>query len=400
MVEIILKKNQVPPNECLTLDSKNKEVNDFPPKVIPALTGIRGAAALWVAMHHMFPPILKSLNIHSFDNSTIIENGFRSVDLFFILSGFILMLTHGNEFKVRNLSILKRFFILRFLRVYPLHIVIMVLIVPIVLIFPDFVRWSRVYTSAAFAYKAHSFSWPGFVQSLLLVQTWTVVKLGEWNGPSWSLSAEILGYLLFPGIAWGLLYLKKPPVLHVLAGSLLAGECLLLAVTHHAYDNPSGTMGAVRMLGGFGAGMALGRAVFVARPLVGRRAALVTWGSLGFIACTLIWPKLSPVMVFGFAWLLFGLTYQQDAVGKLLGSRVFLWLGVISFPFYMVHFILFKLFMWGIEPELSLSGTEKILLGWGCLFAIMIFCTLLLHKGVERPSHRLAKRLAGPRIVS
>ncbi|MFT8806402.1 MAG: acyltransferase [Acetobacter aceti] len=400
MAEMILERKNVPSVQKTDVELKKQASGHFLPRIIPALTGIRGAAALGIAVHHMLPPMLKSLNIHSLDHSVIVENGFRSVDLFFILSGFILMLTHGDEFRTGNLLTLKRFFILRFVRVYPLHIVIMFLIVPIVLLFPDFVHWSRTYSSPEFAYKVHNFSWPGFVQSLLLVQTWTVVKLGEWNGPSWSLSAEVLGYLLFPCLAWGLLYLKKPAVLHGLAGCILAGECVLLAVTHHAYNNPSGTMGAVRMLGGFGAGMALGRAVLAAGPLVGRRASLVTWGSLGFVVCTLAFPELSPVMVFGFAWLLFGLAYQQDAVGRLLGSRIFLWLGILSFPFYMVHFILFKVFMWGIEPEILHSGTAEILLAWGCLFLIMIFCTVLLHKGVERPSHRLARRLAGPRISS
>ncbi|BCI66033.1 acyltransferase family protein [Acetobacter aceti] len=218
-------------------------------------------------------------------------------------------------------------------------------------------------------------------------------------GLLWSLSAEILGYLLFPIAAWGLLYLKRPAVLHGLAGCILAVECGLLAVTHHAYDNPSGTMGAVRMLGGFMAGMALGQAVLIAKPLQGWEAARVTWGSLGFILCTLAFPPLAPVMVFGFAWLLFGLAYQQDAVGRVLGNRVFLWLGALSFSFYMVHFILLRIFMWGIEPGLLQTGTEKILLGWTGLLAVMVLCALALRQWVERPSHRLARRLAGPRIL-
>ena len=95
-----------------------------------------------------------------------------------------------------------RFGVARFLRIYPLNTVILLLMIPLVLLSPSFVEFSRSHIGPETAYKVHNLSLAGFVQSLLLIQTFTVAKLGEWNGPSWSLSAELLGYLLFPGLAW------------------------------------------------------------------------------------------------------------------------------------------------------------------------------------------------------
>ncbi|QIP35327.1 acyltransferase family protein [Komagataeibacter rhaeticus] len=367
--------------------------------VIPALTGIRGVAAAWVATHHMLPPLCASIGVHALDHSSVVENGFRAVDLFFILSGLILMLTHGHDFVVRDMAPVRRFLILRVVRVAPLHVLIMLAIVPFVLSQPDFVRWSRVYTSPEYAYRQHDFSWPGFVQSLFLLQALTVAKLGTWNGPSWTLSAEVLGYFLFPAMAWGLLGIRRVALPHLLAAALLGGECVVLALAHHAHNNPSGPMGTVRMLGGFGAGMALGRAVMMGGVST-RAAAIMTWGGAGLVALGLVVAVFSPVMVFGFTWLLAGLACRTGLLGRVLGCRPLLWLGAVSFPFYMVHFFALKVFEWYFDPRFEQMGVAVTLLAWALLLGVMFTLAIVLHRGVERPSHRLARRLAaGVRIT-
>ncbi|UMK18141.1 acyltransferase [Klebsiella pneumoniae] len=58
-------------------------------EIIDSLTGIRGIAAIYVVIYHLFH--------HASDNN-FINNGYLSVDLFFILSGFIITHAHRNDF--------------------------------------------------------------------------------------------------------------------------------------------------------------------------------------------------------------------------------------------------------------------------------------------------------------
>ncbi|MFT8718645.1 acyltransferase family protein [Acetobacter sp.] len=363
---------------------------------IPALTGIRGVAALWVVVHHCSGWISQSLGMRNFETASLVLNGFRAVDLFFILSGLILMLTHGEEFGARHSGNIKRFYILRMVRVYPLNTLILLAMVPFVLSQPDFVHWMRLYSTPAQAYKIHNLSWPGFFQSLFLVQTWTVLKLGEWNGPSWSLSAEVLGYLAFPFLAYRLLHVRNLVMLYTIAMGALGAEVLVLAVTHHLHDNPTGTMGALRMAGGFTGGMALGRALTLTREL-GVKLPVSPTVAGGMILCaTLFVPALAPLMGFGFAWLLFGLAYEQSWLSRVLSAPLVMWWGRISFPFYLVHLILLKILVWSFLPDIHQNGVWVCFLYWSSYVAVTSSLAWVLHQWVERPSHRLAKRLAGP----
>ncbi|MBW7763324.1 acyltransferase family protein [Enterobacter hormaechei] len=58
-------------------------------KEIRCLTGIRGVAALYVVAYHM---------LHHDVGITFIKNGYIAVDLFFVLSGFIMTYTYKDYF--------------------------------------------------------------------------------------------------------------------------------------------------------------------------------------------------------------------------------------------------------------------------------------------------------------
>src|ERR1700744_4959496 len=94
------------------------------PQDIPALTGLRGVAALWVVLFHMEleTPI------------PIIEKGYLGVDIFFILSGFILMHVYADR-KEFNYN---EFVRARLARIYPLHMLSLVVLGIIVCLLPGF----------------------------------------------------------------------------------------------------------------------------------------------------------------------------------------------------------------------------------------------------------------------
>ncbi|MGQ0494914.1 acyltransferase family protein [Komagataeibacter intermedius] len=88
---------------------------------IPSLTGVRGIAALWVFMTHFYGLAADILHQPWMLQSLFLFNGFRGVDLFFVLSGFILMHVHEGQFTVLRWHVIRDFFIVRFFRVYPLN---------------------------------------------------------------------------------------------------------------------------------------------------------------------------------------------------------------------------------------------------------------------------------------
>jgi peptidoglycan/LPS O-acetylase OafA/YrhL len=95
---------------------------------IRQLTGIRFVAAAWVLLYHLQGPLnnLGLLGIPVFDD--VLRVGRLGVDLFFALSGFILTHTYltrlGPKLKGRATV---DFWWLRLARVYPVHLVMLVI---------------------------------------------------------------------------------------------------------------------------------------------------------------------------------------------------------------------------------------------------------------------------------
>lgn len=162
------------------------DVNIF----IAQLTGIRFIAAAWVLLYHLQGP----LNVIGLGDipvfSDVLRIGRLGVDLFFALSGFILTHTYltrmGPRFQVRQTG---RFLWLRLARIYPVHLVMLV------------VAGVAVVAQARVTGTELSRTWftaTDFIKQLFLVQEWGPDPQRGWNFVAWSLSMEWLAYLFFP----------------------------------------------------------------------------------------------------------------------------------------------------------------------------------------------------------
>ncbi|HEY4208921.1 MAG TPA: acyltransferase, partial [Puia sp.] len=145
------------------------------------LTPLRGFAALWVAAYH-FRMSLPGFGRYEVTN--ILSKGYMMVDLFFIMSGFIILHVYGSDFS-RQLpkNLLRKYFIARFARTYPLHFFTLALLIIMTCISG---QWSIVNDPAAIP------------TNLLLLQSFGIHKVSTWNRVSWSLSAEWASYVAFP----------------------------------------------------------------------------------------------------------------------------------------------------------------------------------------------------------
>src|SRR5271168_3041237 len=159
---------------------------------IKALTGLRIIAAVWVVLFH-FRPFLDDAAPRFGDAlAPVLNCGAQGVDLFFILSGFVLTWNYLDRMgpSLSGRAAL-RFLWLRLARVWPVYLVTLHLAV-LWIIFtlhvghvpsPDVANLTAI----------------SYVRQILLVQLWFEPFFDgtSWDGPAWSISAEWLAYLLF-----------------------------------------------------------------------------------------------------------------------------------------------------------------------------------------------------------
>lgn len=117
--------------------------------------------------------------------------GYAGVELFWCLSGFIFTWKYGPLIAPamrRTALSFGRFALLRFSRLYPLHLATLLIVTAL----------QQVYVAGrgqAFVYQFND-AWH-FAQSLLFANWWGFQSGELFNGPSWSVSAEVLIYLVF-----------------------------------------------------------------------------------------------------------------------------------------------------------------------------------------------------------
>lgn len=149
---------------------------------MPALTGVRGVAVIVVVIYHYLE--VPYIFISNFKEPFA---GYLAVDLFFVLSGFLMALNYGSMFSGNLLlSNFRLFLSRRFARVYPLYFVITLLTFAI-----------------AKAGIGGPYRWRTLASNLPLIQQ---LGLGMYDptlgvsivGPAWSISTELGAYLSFP----------------------------------------------------------------------------------------------------------------------------------------------------------------------------------------------------------
>lgn len=349
---------------------------------LPSLTGVRGIAALWVLLFHL-QSFSAGLGIGWLKGMPVLSDGWAGVDLFFVLSGFILMHVHAEDFRHPRLPVLGRFARLRFFRIYPLATVVLLLIALIVFLDPGFAAWYRD------THQPEDLTLIPFLRTLTLSTRWFEPFTGDWNQPVWSLSAELVGYCALPLLAFLAIRLNGPIVLALLALFELAAPQILAPIVGSRLDNDIFGFALVRMAGAFTGGVLLCR-LHHETPETLRRGQ----GALGDLALVLTIASLftplgtTPATV-GFGILIYGLASGRGVANWLFAHPVSMFMGRISFPLYLLHlmpmlWLYYELGHYGVDPLLRAAASSAYLVAviigaWG------------LHQFVEKPSQRLGR---------
>jgi peptidoglycan/LPS O-acetylase OafA/YrhL len=296
------------------------------------LTGLRGAAALWVLVHHLrglpgqtIPDTSWSWAFHAFRNFA--DKGWLGVDLFFVLSGFIISYVHRDEFSELHSKRYFRFLALRISRIYPAHFVTTLMLIPMFAI-----AW------VAFDYhpQGNALSVAKLAYSVLLLNGWGISDSVGWNIPSWSVSSEWLAYLCFPVIAFVTSRIHSSRISLVLAAFIALAAVLLSAQLNGAskfmFDE---NLTSVRVLYEF----VIGCLVFNIFVGVRGRARFDAMSTLSVFVIVILATASIPsrfdwLFILAFSTLILGLSTMQRSS---FASRPMVYLGEISYSIYLVH---------------------------------------------------------------
>jgi peptidoglycan/LPS O-acetylase OafA/YrhL len=342
---------------------------------LDSLTSFRFIAALMVYLFHV--------GIWS-----EFQTGYIGVSFFFILSGFILTYNYSNKLIHLDKKLVGKFYIARFSKIYPIHLLTFFLAVPYYFFIP------LKHEPILYVFQA--------ITNITLIHSWIPFGNISFNGVSWSLSNEMFFYMILPlVITCGYKFRTKKLVL----GVVIAGFSLLLLITltllpptnnfsrWFAYYFP-----VTRSLE-FIFGVFLGFVFLRTKNLkmnvpkgIFTTIEVITLSLL--ILIILLSPNILQNLRYGMVFIPFmGLliitfAFQKGLLSRLLSNKVLIYLGEISFSFYMIHNLVLSyiFFLW--KPQINQNLLIVI-----CLLVSIILSSIMYHFYEEPMRIKVKNRL-------
>lgn len=346
--------------------------------MLKSLTSLRFFFAFAVFLSHLTYVITK-LHWYNWLKNNVFFEGYLGVGFFFILSGFVLALNYERKIIDNPDFNKKKFYIARVARIYPLHVLTFLVMLPFVIInvWKGYIHWDIP------------------ILNLFLLQSYIPIKdyYFSINNVSWSISTEFFFYIMFP---FFVIWLHKFPKLKYL---------LLLIIPVIFITEPY-----------FRSDIALEKGIFYINPLVRSFdfiLGIITFqiydkikgykidylkGSLFEIGSILLlgiffYFHLDILRAFRYGiyyWipmvaivLIFAL--QKGFISKILQHKVFVYLGEISFSFYMIHMIIIK---YGNQYLPKINDFTKIAL----YFVVALFLSAIIFEYFEKPIAKWIKK--------
>ncbi|MGV1000750.1 acyltransferase family protein [Empedobacter falsenii] len=339
--------------------------------MLNSLTSLRFFFAFVVFLSHL-TFVKTDLAWYNYLKNNVFFEGYLGVGFFFILSGFVLALNYEKKVIDNPNFDKKKFYIARIARIYPLHVLTFCVMLPFVII--------NVWQGY--------FHWDIAGANLFLLQSYIPVKdfYFSINNVSWSISTELFFYLMFP---FYVIWLHKFPKMKYI---------LLLIIPIIIFAEPY-----------FRTNMKLEKAIFYINPIV-RSFDFI----LGIITCqiykktkdtpinfsrgTLIEIAAITVLAIFFYFhndvaraFRYGIYYWIPMIGivlifalqkgffsRILQHKTLVYLGEISFAFYMIHMIVIK---YGNQYLPKINDFQKI----GIYFVIALILSALTFEYFEKP---------------
>jgi peptidoglycan/LPS O-acetylase OafA/YrhL len=350
----------------------------FPfPQTLHPLTGVRFFLAIGVVFFHY----QLSWNLAS-EMAGLFNRARLCVDIFFILSGFIL--THVYLLGDKQPDY-RSFIVARFARIYPAHFIILMMMLVM------FIGAGLL----GFSLDKNHFNLSGFLRTLFLIQSWFPSHtLTNWNGPSWSLSAEWFVYLIFPLYGWLALRLRERPwaIIGLAVIAFVAIDFVYARVTGIILPDAEDNVGILRILPEFLLGIGL--------YYLGQTFTLSKAQALGFVMvatlCLLGAMQLDlddrVIVAFAGPFILALALIAKAGIGSFLSHPVALFWGEASFALYLVHMPILMVWRNLVQKLFDLPHDYRMgIPELALLLIVTLLASAALHIYVEGPGRRLIR---------
>ena len=330
------------------------------------IDALRGVAAMAVVLFHLTTRFMELFNFRA-PPSFSFAHGHFGVNLFFIISGFVIFMT--LEKTARPLD----FVVSRFSRLFPVY-------------------WVAIFVTLAIT---HALGLPGklvgfgaAVANMAMLHG--LFRIPHVDGVYWTLEVELLFY-------FGMFFLfriRRLNRIHEALMALLAVRLLYFFMQRVFGIDLPWILFRLSILA-YIPWFAIGISIYLATS----RKGIGQWKAPAGTAAMAILTLLIVESV-GFAALALAMaaTVFLAASGRLpwLRNPVFVWLGAISYPLYLVH----ENIGWSIQLRLVEMGlpTDVIVL---VTLAFVLALATLLHRAIEKPTMRLIReRYRNRRVTS
>jgi len=382
---------------------------------LPGLDGLRAAAALAVFVDHA-EQTQEWVGLDHLDGNQMASLGRQGVEVFFVLSGYLITLLLLREKAAIGAVSLPRFYARRTLRIWPLYYLVVYLLW---VVLPWAVRFAPPPIDALSEIHTRTMGTPGDPRlSLYLL---FLANFSFWLYPHvlcgahlWSLGVEEQFYLVWPVI---FRFVRWPLAVFGALVGLKVG--LHMAVEYHrplvsSFLSPDGTFLALEFskmchYEAMALGAAAAHAAFHHRERV-RRVAETWWAGLLTLpvlaACAGLagWNQgfhgidpITEVPQLGYALVILVVSHRA-APSRILDHRAVTWLGQRSYGFYMIHPLAMVLAMALLERGVALlprgirgGGTEHFVF-YLTAFALAAAGASLSYRFFETPLLRAKDR--------
>lgn len=327
-----------------------------------------------VVLFHLAGPGVAN---HRYLINEIIIRGGMGVDLFFVLSGYIIHHVYGLTFSQSiSQKLYLRFLSFRVARMYPVHVFTMGLM------FILYFIALKVFHKTPPDIESYQFT--AIVNNLLMTHAW--FNFGSPNIPAWSISAEWFMYLLYPLCAMALFRLSLFCEYLMLVICLIA-VYFLVSLHPLLHIVPEFIFGATLYQ--------INSKLHFTKKL-GGYTGLALIAAIGITLNLKIDSEAVYVLLFGF--LILALTSENDKIGHWLGLKYCMYLGEISYSLYMIHS-----FVWSVIknicriglPSIDIQGIPVVAMG----IIASVIAAALVYTVIEVPSRRFLRHLTDPKDV-
>jgi len=340
---------------------------------IPSLDGLRGIAAIAVMGFHFDYYFLPQAALTRLLPG--LGRAYLGVDLFFLLSGFVIMHVYGQAMASNRRRHWPEFAAMRFARIYPLFALSTLLMV-------------IIHALTALPIPNVSLSHATLTLQPFLLQAWADGL--TWNYPAWSISTEAMAYVAFVFCAHGLLRGSHPRAVAAVCIGILAAVTWANSGRLNVF---SGYQCALRTLAEFSLGALLYRVYAADRQLSGRALGAMSVALMALAALT----RWDLFIVGAFACLIHHATDARTGLARLLDSRVTMTLGTWSYSIYLlhapVHYAVMAVMSATGHPVDGLDQTSARLLAFATMAAVVALAAVTFTY-YEVPMRRLVQRLS------